>query len=228
MKLTHRLPKITALALATLTGLGIAQVSLIPVLEKIPTGQLAGAIAGRFNLDSERNGQVNAYVTLMHGFPNALLFNGEASEKTARFTIVSTPLRLELLRIDTLIHARPAPVTGDAVRFRIFYDEFAANRDLTRPETLATGRLVAQFRARPWSFTAVPLLTAHAEGVLELESSEDFFVQGQRVNLRQLGDALRLQVHGGPVPAGRVTEPTLSFPIGGTGIAVDAFPPRAQ
>ncbi|MBM3737155.1 MAG: hypothetical protein FJW39_15350 [Acidobacteria bacterium] len=200
----------------------------VPAVERVPPGQLVTSYLGRFNLDINRNGTVVAYLTQLAGVPGPLLFNGEAGENTARFTVVSTPIRLELLRMDALIHARPVPVSGDAVRFRLYYDEFPAVRDSKLPETYQTGRLVAVLRGRPWSFTAVPLLMAHAEGVQELESSEDFFIQGQRVNFRQVTEAIRTNILGGPTPAVRSDAETLSFPIGGTAVAVEAFPPRTQ
>ncbi|MFN7921372.1 MAG: hypothetical protein U0Q16_14820 [Bryobacteraceae bacterium] len=192
---------------------------------RVPIGQIAGQLVGQINFDAERNARFAVYYTAITGVPTEALFNGtEQSEKTAKVTVVSAPLKVDLTRVGAVLQGRAIPVNSDAVRYSVYINDVPSNRDLSRTETFENGRLVATFRSRNVSISAIPLMTAEGQGVLELEKSEDFFLGGVRVNLSQMGEAVRIHLYGGPTPAGRSDAPELAFAVSGYGVAVNGAP----
>lgn len=207
---------ICALSLAAASGRLFAQAPTA-----IPAGQIVCNFFGRLDFDAERHGRFNSYFTSLPGIPTASLFAGdEASDKTARFTIVSTPIRVELTRVGLVLQGRTVPVSGETSFHRVYYNEVPIDRGFDRPGSFAEGQLIATFRARNTMLSAIPLLPAQSVAILELESSRDFAVQGRQFNIAQFGNTVRTHFFGGPTPSGRSGEPTLSFPVSGYAVAV--------
>ncbi|MEZ5402566.1 MAG: hypothetical protein R2729_23020 [Bryobacteraceae bacterium] len=214
----------TLCAVAALTAAGIAW-GQVPAVQRVPDGQIACHFFGRLNFDADRTARYIAYFSRIAGIPDTALFAGEEqTAQTAKLTVVSTPLRVNFVRDGLLFHGKPSPVSGDFVLNQVYFNELPRDRDFAEPDTFRNGRLVATFRSRNALLSAIPLLQATATAVLELVSSDDFFVQGQRVNLRDVAQAVRLSMTGGPTPEGRSEAPFLSFPVSGYGTVVSPTP----
>ncbi|MFN7921373.1 MAG: hypothetical protein U0Q16_14825 [Bryobacteraceae bacterium] len=216
-------PVLCFLSLAAAGGLLMAQAP-----GATPLGQIVCNFLGRLDFDAQRNAQFRSYFTALPGLDADDLFvNGENSEKAARFTIVSTPIRVEFTRVGLVIQGRIVPASGDASRHRVYYNPLPINRSFDRPDSFADGELIATFRAHETMVSAIPLLPASAVSVLELESSKSIVLAGRSINLAQFSPAIRAHFFGGPTPAARSDAPSLSFPVSGYAVAVTPSP-RAQ
>jgi hypothetical protein len=209
------------LVAATTVAAG-ALIAQAPLFEpaRIPVGAVGAHVLGRVQFDAERTGELFGYFSFIDGFGPAI-YNGDASEKNAHFTYRTNRFQLQLASHGPIVVARPAGSDGEPVLYRIYYNPFP-NSDFSRPDSFSQGQVIATYRGRAIQLEAIPLLTARASGTLDLVSSNDFFFRGRSLNLASIANHLTITLTGGPAPAGRSSDPVLTFSYGGVGVAAAA------
>jgi len=208
------------LILASLGALSVLLVWAQDRLEKVPVGHTIMNAAGRVRFDAQRQGELLGYVTSLDRL-GVLPFSGAPSEKTAYLTYRTEPFTLDLWANGLMVHARPVPVRGPQLLYKIYYNA-VPNGDYSRPDTFSNGLLVATLRARGAQIDAVPLGSAHATATLEVLSTLPFEFQGRLINLGDLASNVHIHLRGGPSPGGRSAAPSLEFSYGGTVTAAAA------
>jgi hypothetical protein len=191
--------------------LGAADVEIA----RVPSGVIAAHMVGRVLVAQDGVCEVVGYHAFIDGFGQP--FTGEASEKTAYFSVRSEPFRMRPVLNGTSVHLFAVPLTGNTVPLHVYYDA-SPDRDFAYPATFSDGELVATFEPRGGMATVSPFGGAAYNGSLDLVSSSPFTFAGKTVDFRSLGDTVTADLHG-EAPASGGAYLGLAFPFGGPVVA---------
>lgn len=191
------------------------------VAARIPSGVVAAHLVGRLIVTADGVCEMVGYYAFIDGVQN--LFAGDPGEQTALFSFRSEKFKLQYIVNGALIHVRGQVLTGTYIPVRVYYDAYP-NRDFGNPDSFSTGQQVAEFHTRGSMATAVQPGISINIGTLDLATTTPFTHGGSVLNLRDMGDGVTITLQGTAPPSGSPWE-GLSWPFGGSAIAVAPFPP---
>jgi len=203
-------------------GVALAAMPMAPGLAageesvaRVPSGVVAAHMVGRVLVAADGVCEVIGYHAFIDGLGQP--FAGEASEKTAYFSVRSEPFRMRPVLNNTTVNLFAVPLTGSTVPLHVYYNP-TPNRDFSDPASFSEGQLVATFNPRGGMATLSPLGVAAYNGSLDLVASNPFTFAGQSVDFRSLGETVTADLQGeAPVFGGPYLG--LAFPFGGPVIA---------
>lgn len=146
----------------------------------------------------------------------AAVFNGSPGERTAMLSFRTPQFRINTLANGKVLLSRPASVLLEGLVYTVYFDP-APTRDFSQPDTFSSGRPVAVYRGNTAAIVSIEGQTVTYSASLELASSTDFELNGQKLNLATIAPAIHVKVLG-PAPGfDQLASGTpVSIPLGGS------------
>ncbi|MBI4902733.1 MAG: hypothetical protein HY820_03810 [Acidobacteria bacterium] len=188
---------VVAMVIATILVHKIKGQTTPTAAAKVPVGGVAAQITGRLVGSGALDGEYEliGYLTFLDGIGSAL-FAGEASEKSAQFTLRSDRFRFQTVPNGPLIHFGRLAVPSTQPALIRFYYMASPDRDFSKPFTFSDGELIGVVRSRGIQGALTPSLMFRAEGSATVDTASEFSFGDRKLSLRSLGDSFVITMFG--------------------------------
>lgn len=176
-------------------------------------GSVAAQYIGRFLVDADGTGEVVGYMHFMDGIGSDLFTNrNDRSERTAMFTVRSNRIGFNRIPNGAITHFLLGAANATAIEFKVYLNTNPSGRDFADPASFSTGQHVGSVRLSRGMLSVTPALLEYSAH-LELTESNEFTLDGKKINFRALGRSVFCRIMGTPLPS--LVTGTASIPLGG-------------